>query len=271
MTVTHLRFSVLFLTIAGALLALSACGTRLASTIGHLDGRAVEVVEAGDGGPTVVFEAGLGNDWTTWDQVASEVSVRTRVFAYSRPGYGYSESSPSRRDAAHIVEDLRALLVARGIPPPYVLVGHSFGGAYLELFARTHPEEVAGLVLVDSRHGDFGAACEEAGLEGCSISNSVRALLPSEQRAEIEGFSSTADQLRAAGPFGPHPVRVLCATSHGLPREAEVLWQTLAGSLAGAAADGELILFPGASHLLHRERPHEVAQAILSLLPVPGT
>jgi pimeloyl-ACP methyl ester carboxylesterase len=61
------------------------------------------------------------------------------------------------------VEELRALLAAQGVAPPYVLVGHSFGGAYQELFAKTYPAEVAGLVLVDPRHRDYSAACEGAG------------------------------------------------------------------------------------------------------------
>lgn len=151
------------------LAALSACGTRLTPTEARVSGRSVEVVEAGAGAVTVVFESGLGDDWEPWDEVASEVARRTRVFAYSRPGYGDSDSSPTPRDAAGIVEELRALLAARGVAPPYVLVGHSFGGTYMELFAKAHPQEVVGLVLVDSRHRDFTAACEAARIGGCSI------------------------------------------------------------------------------------------------------
>ena len=138
---------------------------------------AMEVFAAGAGDATVVFEAGFGDDWTPWRQVATAVASEARVFAYSRPGYGQSEPSHDPRDAGHIVKDLRALLTARGFAPPYVLVGHSFGGTYMELFAKAHPDEVAGLVLVDPRHRDFASACEQAGLAGCGIPGDVVATL----------------------------------------------------------------------------------------------
>jgi pimeloyl-ACP methyl ester carboxylesterase len=137
------------------------------------------------------------------------VAAQARVFAYSRPGYGQSEPSPEPRDAAQIVEDLRALLTARGLAPPYVLVGHSFGGAYMEFFAKAHPEEVNGVVLVDPRHRDFTAACKEAGLEGCVVPADVVATLPKVMVDELEAHAYVSEEIRAAGPFGPYPVRVL--------------------------------------------------------------
>lgn len=233
--------------------------------------REVEVVEYGRGETTVVFEAGFGDDWTPWAMVASEVGRQARAVAYSRPGYGESEPSPDPRDAAHIVEDLRGLLAERGFVPPYVLVGHSFGGTYMELFAKTHPEEVLGLVLVDPRHRDFTTACEDAALEGCVPPASVLASLPQVQIDEYEGFASASDQIGRAGPFGSYPVRVLTATSHAFSPEVEALWQSMHGSLADEAEDGEQIVFTGAGHYLQLERAHEVARVISSLLPAsPG-
>lgn len=228
--------------------------------------RAMEVFETGAGEATVVFEAGFGDDWTPWEQVAGEVAAAARVFAYSRPGYGQSAPSEEARDAARIVEDLRALLATRDVAPPYVLVGHSFGGAYMELFAKAHPSEVLGLVLVDPRHRDFATACEEADLEGCTIPASLVATLPPVQIAEYEAFASTSDEIRAAGAFGSYPVRVLTATSHGFAPEVEALWQSMLGSLADEAANGEQRLFPGAGHYLQLERAHEVAEVILNLV-----
>jgi pimeloyl-ACP methyl ester carboxylesterase len=229
--------------------------------------RAVEVVEQGAGATTVVFESGLGDDLTPWAQVAEEVATRTRTFAYSRPGYGQSEPSLEPRDAAHIVEELRALLAARGHAPPYVLVGHSFGGAYMELFAKAHPTEVIGVVLVDPRHRDFAAACEEAGLDGCTVPPAVLASLPQVEIDEIEAFAKASEQIQPWGEFGPYPVRVLTATSHGFAPEVEALWKSMHGSLAGEAENGEQTLFVGAGHYLQLQRAHEVAQAVLSLVP----
>lgn len=262
MTAASIRLSPLLL-----LAALSACGTNLTPTIAHVSGRDVEVVEAGAGDVTVVFESGLGDDWTPWDEVASEVAEGARVFAYSRPGYGDSDPSPDPRDATRIVEDLRTLLAARGFAPPYVLVGHSFGGTYMELFAKAYPEEVVGLVLVDPRHRDFTTACEGAGLEGCGIPSSAVDSLPPEERAELEGFASASDEIHAAGAFGSYPVRVLTATSHPFEPEVEGLWESMLGSLADEAADGEQIFFARAGHYLQIKRSDEVAEVILSLVP----
>jgi pimeloyl-ACP methyl ester carboxylesterase len=249
----------------------SACGTSETPTVAHVSSRAVEVVESGAGNVTVVFESGLGADWSPWDKVATEVAVGARVFAYSRPGYGKSEPSPDPRDGASIVEDLRTLLADRGVTPPYVLVGHSFGGTYMELFAKSHPEEVVGVVLVEPRHRDFTAACDKAGLKGCSIPASAVDSLPPEQKAEVKGFASISDEIKAAGGFGPYPVRVLTGTSHqGFSPEVEALWESMLGSLAHEAADGKQSIFTGAGHYLQLEQPHEVAQVILSLVPASG-
>lgn len=251
--------------------ALTACGTRLTPTVTQVSGHAVEVVETGTGEATVVFESGFGNDWSPWDQVASEVAGRARVFAYSRPGYGQSDPSMDPRDAAHIVEDLRTLLAARGYAPPYVLVGHSFGGTYMELFAKRHPEEVSALVLVDPRHRDFTIACDDAGLSGCGIPESAVAALPPVQIAEYQAFARTSEEIAASGAFGRYPVRVLTATSHGFSPDVEALWVSMLGSLADEATDGDQILFPGASHNLEIDRAHEVAEVILSVLPATGS
>jgi pimeloyl-ACP methyl ester carboxylesterase len=261
MTAASIRLPSLLLTFT----VLSACGTHLTSTVVYESGRAVEVVEAGAGDVTVVFESGLGDDWTPWDEVASEVADGARVFAYSRPGYGDSDASPEPRNATRIVEDLRTLLAARGFAPPYVLVGHSFGGTYMELFAKAYPEEVIALVLVDPRHRDFTTTCEGTGLEGCSIPAAKVDRLPKHQIAELEAFASTSDEIHASADFGSYPVRVLTATSHPFGPEAEALWQSMLGSLADEAADGEQLVFDG-GHYLQIKRSDEVAEVILSLV-----
>jgi len=250
-----------------AFAALPACGTNLTPTVVDVSGHAVEVVEAGAGDATVVFESGLQNDWTYWDEVASEVAKDARVFAYSRPGYGDSDPTTEPRDASHIVENLRTLLTVRGFAPPYVLVGHSFGGTYMELFAKAHPEEVTGLVLVDTRHRDMTTACNDAGLEGCVIPADAIASLPKVERDEANAFASISDEIQAAGTFGSYPVRVLTATEHGgYEPKAETLWISLHRSLADEAADGDQTIFEGAGHNLQTEKPEEVAQVIRNII-----
>src|SRR3954470_22248065 len=154
----------------------AACSSRVPARVETVNGHQVEIATAGAGvAATVVFEAGLCDDWTHWDEVASEVSRHTRIFAYSRPGYGASGPATTPRDPKTIVEELRALLASQGYAPPYVLVGHSNGGGYMELFAKSHADEVVGVVLVDPRHRDFLNTCEAANIDGCGIPESMLA------------------------------------------------------------------------------------------------
>jgi pimeloyl-ACP methyl ester carboxylesterase len=253
-----------------ALLAavLAACGSTVPARVDTVNGREVEVATAGsDGTVTVVFEAGNGGDWTSWDEVASAVADHTRIFAYSRPGYGASERTTTPRDARTIVEELRALLAYEGYAPPYVLVGHSMGGTYMELFAKAHPDEVVGVVLVDPRHRDFLATCEAAELDHCGISESLLEEQATAAIAEYRAFSTVSDEIRAAGPFASYPVRVLTATDHPVSPAREVLWETMLASLAAEASDGEQVLVRGAGHFIQLERPEAVVDAILETLP----
>jgi pimeloyl-ACP methyl ester carboxylesterase len=102
------------------------------------------------GGPTVVMDSGIGGGLLDWRTVQPEVAKFARVCSYDRSGLGWSESGPKPRTSPRIVEELHALLENAGVGDPYVLVGHSFGGANVQLYAAEYPKEVAGMVLVDS-------------------------------------------------------------------------------------------------------------------------
>ena len=109
----------------------------------------------GEGSPTVLLESG-GAAWSLdWSRVQPEIAKQTRVcVAYDRAGYGWSEPTSTPRTSKHIVKDLHALLSAAGVNGPYVLVGNSFGGYAVRLFASEFSSEVAGMVLVDVSHED---------------------------------------------------------------------------------------------------------------------
>jgi pimeloyl-ACP methyl ester carboxylesterase len=109
----------------------------------------------GSGGPTVIFEGGLGAEAPlSWTLVRPAVADFARACVYDRAGYGWSDPGPRPRTAAVMVEELRSLLTAAEIPRPYVFVSHSIGGLVSRLFAATYPSEVAGMVLVDAAHED---------------------------------------------------------------------------------------------------------------------
>jgi pimeloyl-ACP methyl ester carboxylesterase len=108
----------------------------------------------GSGSPTVVLEAGAGGGAGSWSGVFEDIAATTRACAYDRAGLGSSDPRGTRSlgDAA---ADLRALLDAAGEPAPFVIVGHSLGGAYARIFGSEHPEETPAIVLVDSFDPDL--------------------------------------------------------------------------------------------------------------------
>lgn len=147
-------------TFAGALL-LTGCGSDAkglkpgadAARPGLLaplnDGRTLNLRCAGRGSPTVLLESGFGADSGAWSRVQPDLRRITRVCAYDRAGYGFSEPGPQPRDGAAIARDLDEALRNAGIEGPFVVVGHSAGGLYGRIFAARRLPEVVGLVLVD--------------------------------------------------------------------------------------------------------------------------
>lgn len=108
----------------------------------------------GEGTPTVVLDAGLGGGVLDWSTVQPEVSKFARVCTYDRAGMAWSDSGVGPRTSRQVVAELHALLGNAGERAPYVLVGHSISGIHVQLYAGRYPDEVAGLVLVDSSHED---------------------------------------------------------------------------------------------------------------------
>jgi pimeloyl-ACP methyl ester carboxylesterase len=104
---------------------------------------------AGEGSPTVVFDAALGASSLSWSLVHPPVARLTRACTYDRAGFGWSDAGPLPRTASRIADELHRLLRGGAVPGPYVLVGHSYGGLVMRLYAARHPEEVAGLVLIE--------------------------------------------------------------------------------------------------------------------------
>jgi pimeloyl-ACP methyl ester carboxylesterase len=104
----------------------------------------------GTGSPTIILDAGGGNDGLTWARVQPVLAKSTRVCSYDRAGMGWSDVQPAPRDADHIAAELHGLLAAAGINGSIVLMGHSIGGIYIRDYATRYPDEVAGLIFVDS-------------------------------------------------------------------------------------------------------------------------
>jgi pimeloyl-ACP methyl ester carboxylesterase len=116
------------------------------------DGRRMNIACTGEGAPAIVLDYGAGGTMTKdWGEIVNAIAARaqTRVCFYDRAGRGLSDPAPMPRDAAAVVRDLDETLTAAKVAPPYVLIGHSMGSYHVRLFANTHFEKVAGMVLVD--------------------------------------------------------------------------------------------------------------------------
>ena len=116
-----------------------------------IGGRRLHLWRAGESNPAVVIATSLGEPGHGWAEIQHRLAQHTTVVLYDRAGLGWSDPGPWPT-GKRIVDDLHALLDATGIPPPHVLLGHSVGGFHVRLYAARHPEQVAGLVLVDSSH-----------------------------------------------------------------------------------------------------------------------
>jgi pimeloyl-ACP methyl ester carboxylesterase len=212
------------------------------------------------GAPLVVLEAGLGRTTKTWDNVFEPIAHFARVCAYDRQGMGLSEGSLESEGINAVVERLRALLRKADEPPPYVMAGHSWGGALVRYYATVYSSEVTGLVLIDSTHEEqtkrFGALNSDAAVP-TAPSNEGRTELPSE---DMESEMS-------ARPWHANiPLVVLTHSPSTDPIEDPrlgVLWLELQRELATRSPQAEhIVAQKGVGHFIHNQQPELVIDAV---------
>ncbi len=160
----------LLLAVAGALLVAVVAGwawqSQQASAdrarfpapgrIVDVDGVAMHIDCRGSGSPTVVIESGLNSGSSSWRLVHDRAAEATRVCAYDRPGMDWSAPDNRESSAVEVADRLHALLAAAGEEGPRILLGMSAGGVYVRAYQRRHPEDVVGMILVDSSHEQQG-------------------------------------------------------------------------------------------------------------------
>lgn len=256
------------LTLALLMLALlsTGCASLQGSTTESIDGRQVEYAWVQHPTDTVVFENGLGGTLDWWAKVFPELAKDTSVFAYNRPGYGKSAPASTPRDGAHIVEELRALLHGKGLAPPYVLVGHSLGGLYMQLFARRHPDEVSGLVLVDSTHPEQTKGQGSPANWPAWFRLVFKVTASATIQEELHAIDATGDEVLALPSFTEKPVIVLSASqpmtaSSPLADDANAKRKDLARLYPGARQ-----IWVDSGHGIPLEKPEAVVSAIREVL-----
>jgi pimeloyl-ACP methyl ester carboxylesterase len=238
----------------------------------------------GTGSPTVILEAGLEGDDITWKEVQPQVAQFTRVCSYDRAGLAHSDYGPTPRDARLSAADLHTLLTKAEIAPPYVLVGHSFGGLLIRRYAFDYPDEVDGLIFVDALHEDWW---EEAlnllpppSANDSSRLASFRSYLTEGWRDPSSNFEAmdipaVVEQVRETGDFGDMPIMVLTAgkftvLNPGLPPDLEAelasLFHDLQSRLAALSTVGSQVVIPDSGHNMPRENPQALVDAIQKML-----
>lgn len=226
------------------------------------------VHEAGEGPRTVVFENGLGDTLDVWRQVQHSIATDcARTLSYNRAGYqGSDPARTTTRDAETIVSELRDELRNRGLKPPYVLVGHSLGGLYMQYFARQYADEVEGLLLVDSTHWNqqllLGAPTERPDGRG-----RVVLFMDFTARRELNDSIVAGKQVHASPPARPIPTIVLSSTGVFLGEtparraQAARLQEDIVADFPGA----QHIRVEGSGHYIQKDRPDVIVQSIRTL------
>jgi pimeloyl-ACP methyl ester carboxylesterase len=178
----------------------------------------LHLLEAGHGSPAVVFDAALGGSFLSWSHIHPYVSRLTRACAYDRAGFGWSDPGPLPRTAGRVADELHALLHAAGVPPPYLLVGHSFGGLVVRLFAARHREDVAGLILLEPA---IPADWIDPSAEKLAQIQRGKRLCAIGSHAARLGFARVVAALVRTGALTPARALVAVVSRGGLRREDE--------------------------------------------------
>jgi pimeloyl-ACP methyl ester carboxylesterase len=279
--------------VTAILLLASGAGRQDAPPDGMVDvgTHRLHAVVAGEGVPAVVIDGGIGALCGEYRALQDRLATATTVVAYDRAGYGASEGGPLPRDSGREAEELRALLAALGIPGPYVLVGHSLGGLNAQVFAARHPDEVAGLVLLDppprsfilgEDYAHFVPLAEQMTRQWQEVADRGLAAADAGRRAQAAFFRMLASEHRqmldrsahlagAIETFGDIPLVVVAS---GVPNpffgeEAaayQEYWIDQNRALSARSGRGRLVLARDSSHRLHQEALDLVVENVLAVL-----
>jgi pimeloyl-ACP methyl ester carboxylesterase len=235
----------------------------------------------GQGSPTIVFDAGMGADSNTWAKVLLDLRYHVRVCAYDRAGMGKSDSQTGLRTSGQMAEQLHTLLTSANVQGPYLVVGHSFGGMNMLVFADRYRAEVAGVALVDSVHPDLwqqllAVLPTPAPNESYALSELSKDFgLGWTDLPEPMDMATTLTQWRAVKSLGNVPLAVVVHADPekkwgDIPPEVaaalERVWLELDQEYLNLSSDSSLILAEHSGHFIQQDEPQVVIDAILKLV-----
>lgn len=235
----------------------------------------LEYVLSGEGEPAIVLLNGAGLTLGGWEPLYPAIERLGRVFAWNRFGVQGSDAPAPVQRGAVVIASVRELLSYAGVAPPYVLVGHSLGGLYANLFARLHPREVAGVLFLEATH----PRDEEDGLpqdrtriaQGLGkVQREPSCEFEANLHAELDAAPATVREVEAAGSFPRVPVAVITGGLDPPPAllapEAARARRAHQDALARLSRDAEHVIAAGSGHFPQRSEPHVVLDVLERLV-----
>lgn len=245
--------------------------------------------------PVAIIDSGLGSFSLEWLKLQQDLSDEYQICSYDRAGYGWSDPGPFPRTTSNIVSELKTLLQNAHIPPPYLLLGHSFGGYNMMYFTKAYPKDVAGLILIDSSHPDQAAWFPSVFPEMAYSRGRARYVsfpklpenYPHEKkrlgyhlmssrkatnalRFESMNFEISARQVAQMGSLPGIPLIVLSRGERAWPdtpegEKLETIWTRLQNDLARMSEKSKHISADFSGHYIHLDQPLLVEDAIRSI------
>ena len=272
-------FIVLLMTSFGQIAAKSKDQTNNAAktiqTKIDIGGYALYVNIAGEGSPTVIFEAGGGNASFIWGRVQPEISKITRTFSYDRAGLGRSDKRNLPNTCLTQVQELHTLLKKAEVKEPYIYVANSYGAFLAELFTSMYPKEVAGVVFVDGTDEKFGEyLSNNLSPEQLDIFKKMAASSPDGNFEEMLISAQQVKEARKQNALRNKPVIVLTADIQISAKQfantpmsiAISQWMNWQQDLVALSDKSEQSIIKGSGHLIHYDKPEAVINAIKKMI-----
>lgn len=220
---------------------------------------------------TVVFIEGLGGGPRAFAEVTVKLHGTVPVFFHPRPKQMQGDED-GIRTPTEAARDLRTRLQRGGLEPPFLLVGHSLGGAQAMAFAHEFRDEVSGVLLLDPRLPGYTPECRAARQNFCDFSKEGLAKRPPQQRREYLGLAADAERLRDAAFLGDIPLIVMGAAkpAPGLPADWQAFWLDHLQRFTATAPKGRFIAVPDSGHMIQKQVPDRVAEEIGNMLGLPA-
>ena len=233
-------------------------------------GHGLQLLVGGQGSPAVIFEGGFGVGIASWSTVQKDVAAFTQTVSYDRAGLGQSDPGPKPRSAKQIATELHAALQKAGIKPPYVMVGHSFGGIYVRVFADMYPNEVVGMVLIDPSQEAFNDWLSKNLPDRLKAAQSDIAKAGEGVQAEFAAVDTSYSQARAAKVPKGIPVTLLTATEDDtMPAEGRKLWIEKHKEWLATVPGSKHVVVEKATHFIQAQQPALVIEAIKQVSKQP--